>query len=169
MAGLAEAVGAAVGQPASVRIGTVQSVNPPVVTAQGVAFDDVGFLGGYGPAVGDTVALLGQSSASGSDPTSWLALGKVVSTGGVPGGPVQAGVEDVEVVATTSAVQGVVFAVPYATEPTVTTNIPSGAGATANWHSRAINVTTTGFEVFIFGPSSSFVVPVHWQAIPRTQ
>jgi hypothetical protein len=77
MAGLAEAVQGAVGQPASVRIGLVESINPTVITAQGVAFNDVGLLGGYVPQVGDSVALLGQCSETGSDPASWLALGAV--------------------------------------------------------------------------------------------
>lgn len=79
MAGLAEAVHGAVGQPASVRIGTVDSTSPLVVSAQGVAFDDVGILDGYVPQVSDAVALLGQSSEAGSDPASWLALGALTS------------------------------------------------------------------------------------------
>ena len=77
MAGLAEAVHGAVGQPASVRIGVVESIDPPVVSAQGVIFDDVGFMGDYAPQVGDSVPLLGQSSGAGSDPASWLALGSM--------------------------------------------------------------------------------------------
>lgn len=77
MAGLAEAVHGAVGQPASVRIGTVDSASPLAVSAQGVAFTDVGLLEGYIPQVGDSVALLGQSSEAGSDPASWLALGSI--------------------------------------------------------------------------------------------
>lgn len=81
MAGLAEAVQGAVGQPASVRIGVVDSVDPVVISAQGVPFDDVGILEGEVPLVGDSVALLGQSSAVGSDPASWLALGAVRSVG----------------------------------------------------------------------------------------
>lgn len=77
MAGLAEAVQGTVGQPASVRIGVVDSVSPLAISAQGVPFNDVGLLGDYAPQVGDSVALLGQSSGVGSDPASWLALGAV--------------------------------------------------------------------------------------------
>jgi hypothetical protein len=80
MGGLAEAMQGVVGQPASVRIGTVDSLDPPVVSAQGVPFNDVGFLRDYNPQVGDSVALLGQSSNAGSDPASWLALGAVAGT-----------------------------------------------------------------------------------------
>lgn len=80
MAGLAEAIQGTVGQPASVRIGVVDSTSPLAISAQGVPFNDVGLLGDYAPAVGDSVALLGQSSGAGSDPASWLALGAVHST-----------------------------------------------------------------------------------------
>lgn len=66
---------AAVGAPSSVRVGTVASLNPLVITVQGVPFQTVGTLQSYVPQVGDAVALLGQSPTSGSDPTSWLALG----------------------------------------------------------------------------------------------
>lgn len=80
MAGLAEAMQGAVGQPASVRIGVVDSINPIVVSAQGVAFENVGLLGDLALQPGDTVALLGQSSAVGSDPASWLVLERVRQT-----------------------------------------------------------------------------------------
>jgi hypothetical protein len=81
MSTLADAIQGAAGQPASVRVGRVDSLNPLVITAQGVPFEDVGTLGSYAPLVGDSVALLGQSSAAGSDPGSWLALGSVGSGG----------------------------------------------------------------------------------------
>jgi hypothetical protein len=74
---IAEQVQAASGAPASVRIGTVTSVAPTVISAQGVTFSEVGILASYTPVEGDTVALLGQSPTSGSDPTSWLVLGKI--------------------------------------------------------------------------------------------
>jgi hypothetical protein len=77
MANLTDSVQGAIGQPASVRVGTVESANPLVISAQSTPFENVGVLDSYGPVVGDTVALLGQSSNSGSDPTSWLALGAI--------------------------------------------------------------------------------------------
>ena len=66
------------GQPATVRIGTVIGVNPLVVSVQGGTFDSesVGVAGFYVPAVGDVVALLGQSAIS-ADGSSWLVLGEV--------------------------------------------------------------------------------------------
>jgi hypothetical protein len=170
MPGLAEAVHNAVGQPSSVRIGIIESIEPPVVTAQGIPFDDVGFLDGYVPVVGDSVALLGQCSEAGSDPASWLALGKVVpSADVVTPDMAQAGTINMTVTAATSATQGITFAAPYDVAPSVSGNINSGAGSTSGWNARAINVTTTGFTLFIFGASSTFTVPVQWQAQPRTQ
>jgi hypothetical protein len=65
------------GQPASVRVGRIISVNPFVLSVQGASFnsDAVGVLGSYIPVLDDFVSVLGQSSASGSDPSSWLILG----------------------------------------------------------------------------------------------
>lgn len=79
--GLAEAMQGAVGQPASVRVGLIDSVNPLVISAEGVPFEDVGVLGGFVGNVGDPVILLGQCSASGSDPASWVALGSLAAGG----------------------------------------------------------------------------------------
>jgi len=73
--GLAEAVQQAAGQPSSVRIGTIDSVVPLTVSVQGTTLDDLGLLGSYTPVVNDSVILLGQSSSTGSDPASWVALG----------------------------------------------------------------------------------------------
>lgn len=107
MASLGEAIQGAVGQPATVRIGRVDSVFPLVISAEGVPFEDVGLLGSYGPALGDTVALLGQSTAVGSDPASWLALGSL--TGGSSGRGISAllGSQSNATLNLTSAVQSV--------------------------------------------------------------
>lgn len=72
---LVEAVQRNPGQPSSVRIGTVTSVNPLRVSVQGAVFNNVGTIGNLIPVVGMSVVLLGQSNNSGTDPTSWLALG----------------------------------------------------------------------------------------------
>lgn len=161
MTGLAEAIQGAVGQPSSVRIGIVESIRPPVVTAQGVPFEDVGFIGSYLPVVGDTVALLGQCSDTGSDPASWLVIGSVNAN---PITELQAGQISMTVAAAASATQVVTFPQPFAVAPAIATNITSGAAATANWGSRAITVSATGFTMFIFGPVNSFTTTVQWQA-----
>jgi hypothetical protein len=65
------------GQPATVRIGTVRSVSPLVVSVQGASLTNIGALN-PGLVVGDVVALLGQSAVS-SDGSSWLALGPLTT------------------------------------------------------------------------------------------
>ena len=69
----------AAGLPASVRIGTVVQADPLIVSVQGVLFsqDAVGGLETGIPAVGDAVALLGQSALVGGDPASWIVLGRI--------------------------------------------------------------------------------------------
>ncbi|WP_025620336.1 H-type lectin domain-containing protein [Salinispora cortesiana] len=67
--------------------------------------------------------------------------------------------------------QPVAFAEPFAATPRVTTQIVSGAGPTARWGSRPINITTTGFTLFVFrgdgvSPGSTWDdIPVQWIAV----
>lgn len=164
MASLIQQIASAPGQPASVRIGTVVSVNPVTVTVQGATFTDLGTIAAYYPQVGDVVALLGQSNASGSDPTSWLVMGGL----GAP--TAQAGSESISFVTLTSFTTPVVFDREFSRQPSVSTNINNGTGATAGWQSRAFGVTTTGFTLFVFGASSTWTnVDVQWQAQIQTQ
>lgn len=72
---LATSVRGSYGQPASIRIGRVTGVNPLQVSVQGVVFNNVGTIGNLVPFVGMAVQLIGQSTANGSDPTSWVVLG----------------------------------------------------------------------------------------------
>jgi hypothetical protein len=65
------------GQPATVRIGTVLSVSPLVVSVQGAALTNVGSLT-PNLVAGDIVPLLGQSAVS-ADGSSWLALGPITT------------------------------------------------------------------------------------------
>lgn len=164
MATLTQQIASAPGQPSSVRIGTIASVNPTIVSIQGALFTDIGTVAAYYPQVGDVVAVLGQSNASGSDPTSWLVLGGL----GAP--TAQAGSEAISFVTLTSFTTAVVFDQPFSRQPSVSTNINNGTGSTAGWASRAFGVTTTGFTLFVFGASSTWTnVDVQWQAQIQTQ
>lgn len=156
------------GQPSSVRIGTVTSVSPMAISVQGAVFTDVGFLGDYTPLVGDVVALLGQSSQAGSDPASWLCLGRVSS---VPSTQLfQAGQEIFTFVALTNTFVDVVFDRPFLAMPAITCTIGSNSGATSGWFVRAALATTTGFRLSINGPSASWTNErVFWHAAERTQ
>lgn len=145
----------------NMRIGTVLSRFPTTVDVQGSVVP-ASPLSSYTPIVGDTVAMFRQDAA-------WLILGRTTSpgTGGFPS--FQAGATDLTVVATTSAVQAVVFATPFRSTPSVSTNFNNGTGATSGWGSRAFNVTAAGFTIFIFGSSSSFTANIQWQAQEMTQ
>lgn len=72
------------GQPSTVRIGVVATVNPLTVQIQNTVVTNVGALNGVNLVVGDTVALLGQSAVS-ADGSSWLALGNVMASSAVGG------------------------------------------------------------------------------------
>lgn len=65
--------------------------------------------------------------------------------------------------------QAVVFDQPFDSAPRVFPNIDTGAGVAARWQSRAINITATGFTLFVFSsepndPSSWGDVAVSWLA-----
>lgn len=65
----------------------------------------------------------------------------------------------------TSAVVNVSFANAFPSQPNVFTNIASGAGATSGWESRAININTTGFQIFVYGSVTTWTsIAVIWQA-----
>lgn len=68
-----------------------------------------------------------------------------------------------------SFVVAVSFANAFSAAPVVHTTINSGSGTTSGWGSRAINVTTIGFDYFVFGSSATWsAVPVSWTAMEPT-
>lgn len=168
---LVNQVASIAGQPATVRIGRIASINPVTVTVQDTVFSNVGYIQGWTFHEGETVALLGQSNASGSDPASWLVL---PASGATPLG-YQAGVEEISFTNLMSFTQVVVFpqAFPTGMKPNVHLNIDSGAGATSQWHPRAISITNTQFTIFVFsgaGVNSTWSnIPVAWTAFPQPQ
>lgn len=86
-----------------------------------------------------------------------------------PARALQDGIASVSFTSQTSYSQSVTFPTPFTTVPTMSVNIASGAGAAAHWDARAINVTTTGFTLFVFAPSGATAqtwsaIPVHWMA-----
>jgi hypothetical protein len=144
------------------RIGIIVSVAPVTVDVQGARLPGHA-VGSYTPMVGDTVAVLRQDQ-------TWLILGKTTSDSATSTGPVfQAGSASMTVAAAVSGTQNVTFARPFTRIPAIATNINSGAGATAGWGSRAINIGLSTFQLFIFGSSSSFTAEVQWQAQEYTQ
>lgn len=73
---LPEAIQRAIGVPASIRVGTVTSTSPLRVQVQDTVYQELGYIGTL-PSLGDTVALIGQSTSVTSSPSSWLVLGKI--------------------------------------------------------------------------------------------
>jgi hypothetical protein len=83
---LADQTAAQPGQPSTIRIGTVQSVNPLSVLLGGqngtiITPAALGILNDYFPLVGDTVVLVGQSvEGAQSSASSWSILGSLSSS-----------------------------------------------------------------------------------------
>lgn len=67
--------------------------------------------------------------------------------------------------------QQIFFATPFSLAPVVMTNISTTVGSTGAWTSRAYNITTTSFSVFVESAdnttSSWSSIPVDWVAIGR--
>lgn len=74
------------GAPSSVRIGVVTSLSPLTVSIQGHNLNPgaVGVAANINPVLGSSVVLLGQSKASGTDPSSWLIIGLAASSSVAP-------------------------------------------------------------------------------------
>lgn len=71
-------IGAVSGQPATIRVGKVETVSPLTVSIQGTVLADVGIVGVPSlPAAGQPVLVVGQSAEPSSDAASWAVLGAV--------------------------------------------------------------------------------------------
>ena len=86
-------------------------------------------------------------------------------------GNIEGGIESISFTARTSFVFDVNFTKTFTAPPVMSCNIASGSGTVARWASRAINVTSTGFQIFVFlmesaAPGTAWSnVPVHWLAM----
>lgn len=125
------------------------------------------------------IIVMNGKSSDGTLPTSInlggldTVLGNVPTTvkiNGVLTGSSIAGSVNVSFTSLTSFTQTVTFPTPFASVPSVHTNIASGAGVAAHWSSRAINVTPTQFTFFFFseieGTAQTWSnIPAQWIAI----
>jgi hypothetical protein len=70
-----------------------------------------------------------------------------------------------------SSTVSVNYGFTFPAAPKVVTNIDSAAGETARWCSRAYNITTTGFTMFVFQAQATTntwsSIPVSWVATYR--
>jgi hypothetical protein len=143
------------------RIGTITSLNPITADVQGTSIT-ASVVNSVNLNVGDVVALLRQDA-------SWLILGEPVAPATGISPMYQAGWTSVSVAASGSVVQSVTFPREFATRaPAMSGNINTAPGATAGWSCRIINITTTGFQIFLFGTAATFTVDVGWIAMART-
>jgi hypothetical protein len=154
------------GIPNAMRTATIAAVSGGVVTlsiAGGEISSGVGVLESYVPVVGDVVAVFRQDS-------SWLVVGSI-GTNGIAAKASVNGTVNMSFSAVNNATVAVSYGVSFPVAPMVVTNIDSGAGATARWVSRAINITATGFTMFVFAADSATNtwsnVPVSWSATAR--
>lgn len=144
------------------RVGTVNAVNAngtlDITMSSGVIVPSVPKLAtAYAPvgAVVQMISFRGSLMVIGAV-GSGAANGAMVKTGSASGGPSAA----------TSWTLAVNYGVTFPAVPNVHVNLNNGAGATANWDVRAISITTTGFTVFAYGPSSTFSTSEwRWTAI----
>lgn len=83
---------------------------------------------------------------------------------------IQVGVELMSFTSVDNETLSVNFPVAFPDVPIVHTNINSGSGETARWTVRAINITTTGFQIFAFactaGDTATWTdVEIGWTAV----
>ncbi|MFC8723780.1 H-type lectin domain-containing protein [Streptomyces bacillaris] len=118
---------------------------------------------------GDQASGYTISARISADPRNGLAIG---SDGGlyVRGREIEQAVTDISFTNQTSHTRAITFATPFSAPPVISIGIQSGAGPTARWDVRAINVTTTGFTIFAYYGELPLVsstwsnIPVAWRA-----
>jgi len=144
------------------RVGTVSAVNANgtlnITMSSGVIVPNVPKLATAYATVNTVVQMISQRG-------SLLVIGAVAS-GGANGPMVKTGSASGGPSAATSWTLDVNYGVTFPALPNVHVNLNNGAGATAGWNVRAINITTTGFTIFAFGSSTTFTTSEwRWTAI----
>jgi hypothetical protein len=148
--------------PTHLRTATVDAVNSDgtvdLLMASGVIVPDVPKLASaYTPdgSVVQVISLRGSLLVLGVVADRAPMSPQMVKTGSTTTGPSGA----------TLFTTAVSFGVTFPAAPNVHVNMNTSAGATANWHVRAYNISTTGFTIYGFGPSNTFSTGIQWTAI----
>lgn len=118
---------------------------------------------------GDQASGYTISARISADPRNGLVLG---SDGGlyVRGREIEQAVTLVSFTNQSSHTRTITFSTPFSAPPVVSIGIASGAGPTARWDVRAINVTTAGFTLFTYYGDLPLTtatwasIPVQWRA-----
>jgi hypothetical protein len=149
------------------RTATIVATSPVTLSVNGGRFSSgVGVVESYIPAVGDTVAVFRQDS-------SWLVLGAIGSSGGIGPRGILTGTVVMSFTGVVSSTAPVTFGgLAFPVAPVVFGGIDAGTAPTALWHARPINVTTTGFTMFVFQGTGAIGtwsnIPVNWTATARS-
>lgn len=102
-----------------------------------------------------------------SVPAHDWAAGERITANKLNASDIQRGSVSVSFTQQTTSTVNVVFPEPFPTAPNVQTNIAAAPGSSSRWTSRAINVTATGFTIFL--ESGYATAPaVDWIAVPVT-
>jgi hypothetical protein len=145
------------------RTGTVDAVNSDgtldIMMSGGIIVPSVPKLAtAYAPdgAAVQMISLRGSLLVIGAVGSTG-AMGAIVKTGSVTGGPSNA----------TSYTVAASFGMTFPGVPNVHINLNNGAGDTAQFNYRAINISTTGFTLFGYRPSTNatFSTAHQWTAI----
>lgn len=101
--------------------------------------------------------------------TAWLA-GMRITGDRLAASDVQAGLLSVSFTSLSSYTRSVTFPEAFPVAPVMFVEIASGAGTTGRYEARPINITPTGFTLFVLlsdaaeGADTWTDVPVHWIA-----
>ena len=136
------------------RMATVDSISPFTIIMDGDTVAQTALCMSGRPPVGTRVGVF--MVPPGVNLVFWD--GTVIETGGITPtfGPA------------VGYTEAVTFNSTFHTAPAVMTNINTGAGYSAQWHSRAFSVTTTGFTFLLFGPSTTWLgAEIQWLAVGK--
>jgi hypothetical protein len=142
------------------RAGTVAAVNAngtlDITMSSGIVVAGVHKLAtAYAP-VGANVQMIAQRG-------SLLVIG-AVGSGGANGAMTKTGSHSGgPTTAASYSVANISFGVTFPAAPNVHINVNSGAGNAASWVPKAINVTTTKFDLLAHGPASASGFTAAWQ------
>lgn len=120
------------------------------------------------PSKGEISYLIDSDTHERYDGASWRNMRGGVDHFFLPG---ETGTVNLTFTSQTAFFQQVFFAAPFSLAPVVMTNISSSAAATTAWTSRAYNIATDSFYVFVQQVNASATswpaIPVDWVAIGR--
>lgn len=154
---------------ADIQMAPAQSVSALRVRTSALA--TVFSVSPAGAVAGTSVAATGAvTGATGTFTGAVTGSSVVDSSNGFSMLPARRGSTNVSFTSLTSFTVAVTYGATFPATPTVTTNINSGDGSTSRWSSRAINVSTTGFTLFVYseggGPAVTWSnIAVQWIAM----